>query len=113
MSPEAQHPRCCKLSSLPLSPCAGFVPSGPLWPITVAAAASKSVCLHNNRKDSFSLWVSFFFFGHTAVCGILVPGPGIKPMPTAVEAQSLNHWTTREVPVGLFLLGVKLFPETP
>ena len=34
-------------------------------------------------------------------------------MPTAVEAQNLNHWTTREVPVGLFLLGVKLFPETP
>ena len=24
--------------------------------------------------------------------------PGIKPIPTAVEAQSLNHWTNREVP---------------
>ena len=31
-------------------------------------------------------------------CGILVPRPGIEPMPPAVEAQSLNHWTTREVP---------------
>ena len=29
-------------------------------------------------------------------CGILVPQPGTKPMPPAVEAQSLNHWT-REV----------------
>ena len=32
-------------------------------------------------------------------CGILVPPPGIEPMPTAVEAWSLNHWTAREVPV--------------
>ena len=28
---------------------------------------------------------------------ILVPRPEIKPVPPAVEAQSLNHWTTREV----------------
>ena len=28
--------------------------------------------------------------------GILVPWPGIDSMPTAVEAQSLNHWTSRE-----------------
>ena len=31
-------------------------------------------------------------------CGILVPQPGIKPTPPAVEAQSRNHWTAREVP---------------
>ena len=31
-------------------------------------------------------------------CGILVSRPGIKLMPPAVEAQSPNHWTTREVP---------------
>ena len=29
-------------------------------------------------------------------CGILVPQPGIKPIPCAVEVQSPNHWTTRE-----------------
>ena len=28
---------------------------------------------------------------------ILVPRPGIKPLPLAVEAQSLNHWISREV----------------
>ena len=28
-----------------------------------------------------------------------LPLPGIEPMPPAVEAQSLNHWTTGEVPV--------------
>ena len=31
--------------------------------------------------------------------GILVPWPGIEPMSLALEAWSLNHWTTREVPV--------------
>ena len=28
---------------------------------------------------------------------ILVPQPGIDPVPPALEAQSLNHWTTGEV----------------
>ena len=28
----------------------------------------------------------------------LVPWPGIEPVPPAVEAQSLNQWTNREVP---------------
>ena len=43
----------------------------------------------------------FFFFGHTAKCGILVPWPGIKPVSSALQIWSLNHWTTREVPIGL------------
>ena len=38
-----------------------------------------------------------FFWPCHAACGILVQ-PGIKPMPPALGAQSLNHWTTREVP---------------
>ena len=32
------------------------------------------------------------------MCGILVPKPGNKPVPSAVEAWSLNQWTAREVP---------------
>ena len=35
-------------------------------------------------------------------CGILVPWPGIEPVPPAVEAQSPNRWTAREVPDPLF-----------
>ena len=31
-------------------------------------------------------------------CGILVPGPGIKLVPSAVKALSLNCWTAREFP---------------
>ena len=31
-------------------------------------------------------------------CGILVPRPGIEPVPPAVEAWSPNPWTAREAP---------------
>ena len=36
-------------------------------------------------------------------CGILVLRPGIEAMLPAVEAQSLNHWTTREILSSLLL----------
>ena len=32
-------------------------------------------------------------------CGILVPRPGLEPVPPAMEALGLNHWAAREVPV--------------
>ena len=41
----------------------------------------------------------FIFWPHLMVCDNLAPQPGIKPTPPALEAQSLNHWATREVPV--------------
>ena len=61
------------------------------------------------KVDILLLWVSilccqingfFFFFPppHCVAYGLLVPWPVIKPETPAVEAQSLNHWTTREVP---------------
>ena len=31
-------------------------------------------------------------------CEVLVPQQGIELAPPAVEAQSLNHWTTKKVP---------------
>ena len=36
-----------------------------------------------------------FWLCHSA-CGILVPWPGIEPMPPAMEVWSLNHWTARK-----------------
>ena len=39
-----------------------------------------------------------FFLTHSTACGILAPPPDIKPLSSAVEVQSLNHWTTREDP---------------
>ena len=44
----------------------------------------------------------FWIFGHEA-CGILAPRPGIEPAPPALEVHCLNHWTTREVPIPIFL----------
>ena len=49
-----------------------------------------------------SVWYYFFlsfFWPHHTACGTLVPRPGIEPVPPAAEAQSLNHWTAREVRV--------------
>ena len=41
----------------------------------------------------------FIFWPYWATWGILVPLPRIEPMLLAVEAQSLNPWPTREVPI--------------
>ena len=40
---------------------------------------------------------------------LLIPQPGVKPMPPAVEAWSPNHWTAREVPPPTCLLFFSLF----
>ena len=48
-----------------------------------------------------SLCIHALFFGH-ATCRILVPWPWMEPVPPTAEAQSLNHWTTREVPTDAF-----------
>ena len=45
---------------------------------------------------SFQVFSCLFGPCHAA-CGIWVPQPGIKPMHPALEVQSLNHWTTREI----------------
>ena len=51
----------------------------------------------------------FIIFGHAArlACGILVPRPGIETVPPAVEVQSPNHWTAREVPGDTWWVGLK------
>ena len=33
------------------------------------------------------------------ICGALVLGPEIKPKPPSMAAQSLDHWTAREVSI--------------
>ena len=45
-------------------------------------------------KAHTSLWMKVIFFFFLAV---LVPRPGIKTEPPAVEAWSLNPWTAREI----------------
>ena len=53
-----------------------------------------------STSSYFGKLMFFFFFlifGYM-VCGILVLWPGIESMPHAVQVQSFNCWTTREVP---------------
>ena len=40
----------------------------------------------------------FFFWLSYAASRILVPWPGIEPGPPAVDMQSPNHWTAKEIP---------------
>ena len=49
-------------------------------------------------KNHWMVHFIYFYWPCRTACGILVPRPGIEPVPPAVETQSLNHWTTREVP---------------
>ena len=37
-------------------------------------------------------------------CGILVPSPGIEPVPSALGAQSLDYWNAKEIPQFLVFL---------
>ena len=59
------------------------------------------------QKVSFFLYIYLFNYSVvlTLCCGMLdlVPQTGIEPMPLALGLQSLNHWTTREVPVSILL----------
>ena len=49
------------------------------------------------RCARISLYVPLFFLTHHMACRILVPQLGIKSVPLALESQSLNHWTAREL----------------
>ena len=57
-------------------------------------------------REVLWLWINFVFFPpppHNRTCGILVPRPQIESMAPALEAQSLNPWTAREVLSGYVL----------
>ena len=42
------------------------------------------------------IYFNFTFWQHCVANGILVPRPGIEPVPPALGARSLNHGTARE-----------------
>ena len=44
------------------------------------------------------LFYLFIFWLHHVACGILVPQPGMEPVPPVVGGWSFNHWIFREVP---------------
>ena len=67
------------------------------------------------NKKIFFLSQTFFaclFWPHCAACGISAPGPGIEPMHLVLEAQNLNHQSTREVSTeGFFASHVAMHEE--
>ena len=79
--------------------------SGPLGVHPVKAAVPRwepSTTEQRYFKGDFKV---VFFFGRCAACGILVPQPGIEPVPPAVEPRSLNCWTAREAPLRVAFWG--------
>ena len=50
-----------------------------------------SVCVFNDQRVHH-------LFKNFAAFGILVPQPGIEPVPPAVESLCLNPWTTQGSP---------------
>ena len=59
-------------------------------------------------KDCFlsNCYFLEIFWPRCMACRILVPKPGTEPMSPALTAQSLNHWTTREVSLAVIFNGV-------
>jgi len=63
-----------------------------------------------NQFQETNIWCFFSGVGgpHPVAFGILVSWPGMEPMPPALEMQSLNHWTAREVPPMIFFMVIIL-----
>ena len=66
-----------------------------LFPANLLLLLPSPSCIR--EKHCFFFFLIFIFSPCRVACGILVPQPGIEPVPPAVKAWSLNHWTTREV----------------
>ena len=82
----------------------GLPPEG--WPPKYLALRASEVCVHKTHQTIVNKEIGFFcfcFWPRHAACGILVPQSRIGPAPPALEVQSLNHWTTREVPKEIVL----------
>ena len=70
---------------------------------SVRCDGSRAKSYKNSHPPSPTSPTSFilfyiFWLHHAAACGILAQWPAIEPSLPALEAQSLNHWTAREVP---------------
>ena len=50
------------------------------------------------RYVNLTKFFFFFFLPCYVAYGVLVPWPGIKPVPSPLGVWSFNHWTAREIP---------------
>ena len=93
-TPLAQNLHKTTLPSLQVQSCQSSASIYPRFPTRTFSIVT--IIYGNYVHQSPTTFV--FFWLHCWACGILVPQPGIEPTSPAVEAWSLNHWTTREVP---------------
>ena len=111
---------CCPVTWSPLSALQGYLKfpcallgtnAGDLWgrkttPLPPHIAPWRELFLIFHFQIWMTLWglilsliyLFLFLWPCCKAYGILVPCLGVEPMPLALEAQSLNHCTTREVP---------------
>ena len=70
------------------------------WPGTshLVSLISNRFCLLYGNCISKGCLSLFFFLPCFTACGIFIPWPWTESVCPGVEAQSLNHWTMREVP---------------
>ena len=66
----------------------------------------KALLFLSAGKLHWDVQVEFLSFFDCEAPAILVPKPGIEPLPPAVEAQSLSHRTAKEVPQRDFKLSM-------
>ena len=64
------------------------------WSVRLISLTKGKISTKNAVITSSCLFFFFSYFSWPLVRGILVPQSGIKLTPSALEAQSLNHWTT-------------------
>ena len=92
-------PSLCRLSEIPTP---HQISANSRHDHTTACSISPSLLptMTTELNNRWSSPCTLFFGGVGAAprmtCGILVPRPGIDPMPSAVKVQSPNHWTARE-----------------
>ena len=81
--------------------------ASPSWPkaVSVRAVRMTAACPEVGCPTTFlnNIFYKVYLFLnicclHPSARGNLVPQPGTKSTPTALEAGRLHHWTTREVP---------------
>ena len=95
---------CCRFLNTAFN--FNFIFNSLLWKISIIQKSWKNFIKWTSvyLPPRFYHWYfTFLFFFGCAARHVELPWPGIEPMPPAVEAQSLNHWTTREILYFFFL----------
>ena len=74
-----------------------------VWSVLQSHTLEVSNQSNKSKKDLVER-VTFFFFALQLTGSFLIPTQETEPVPSALEAWSLNHWTTRVVLLATFLI---------